>query len=235
MPAIGAGSGPAHPVAGGGVTWRMIGFALAALALAGCGQFEQINGSGTLKTETRPVQGFTAIELSGVGDVVVEQTGTEFLAITTDDNLLPLVVTAVKSGTLEIGPAPSKSIAPTKLQIKITTAGLRKVDVSGSGRIEATKLTGADLSADISGSGSVKLAGQVDNLKISISGSGSFDGADLIAKRARASVSGSGRVRANVTEDLDAEVSGSGRIEYLGNPKVKSDVSGSGSIRPAGR
>ncbi len=206
--------------------------AVIAFALAGCGQFEQIKGSGTIKTETRPVQGFTAIGLSGTGDVVIEQTGTESLTISTDDNLLPLILTEVKGGTLEIGSAPNKSISPTRLNIKITTIGLRKIDVSGSGRIEATKLTGAVLSADISGSGRITVAGQVSDLNVSVSGSGSFDGADLIARRARASVSGSGHVRANVAEELEAEVSGSGRIEYLGDPKVKSDVSGSGSVRP---
>ena len=58
--------------------------AVITFALAGCGQFERIKGSGTIKTETRLVQGFTAVDLSGTGDVVIEQTGTESLTISTD-------------------------------------------------------------------------------------------------------------------------------------------------------
>ena len=143
-------------------------------------------------------------------------------------------MTEVKGGTLEIGSAPNKSISPTRLNIKITTIGLRRSMSPAQGALRRPSSPPSAVVRHI-GSGRIKLAGQVDDLNVSVSGSGSFDGADLIARRVRVSVSGSGRVRANVAEELEAEVSGSGRIEYLGDPKVKSEVSGSGSVRPAGR
>lgn len=209
---------------------RIAAVALTVLALAGCG--EDIKGSGTLATETRPVQKFTSISLSSSGEAVIEQTGAESLTITTDDNLLPLITTEVKNGTLELSTAPNKWISPTKLVFKITVSDLRKIEVSGSGRVSAAKLEAPALSADISGSGSMKLAGKVDDLKISVSGSGSFDCAELVARRARVEVSGSGSVRVNASEELKTDVSGSGSIRYLGNPKLTTDISGSGSVRP---
>jgi hypothetical protein len=211
--------------------FRIVVLALITVALAGCS--EDIKGSGTLATETRQVQKFTSVSLSSSGAVVIEQTGTESLTVTTDDNLLPLITTEVKNGTLELSTAPNKWISPTKLVFKITVGDLRKIEVSGSGSVTAAKLEGPALSADISGSGSMKLAGKVDDLKLSLSGSGSYDCAELSARRASVDVSGSGSVRVNASEELKAEISGSGSIRYLGSPKLKVDVSGSGSVKPA--
>ena len=54
---------------------RLIGSALAALFLLGCGNLgiNVIRGSGTVKTETRSVSGFHAVTLSGVGDLAITQ------------------------------------------------------------------------------------------------------------------------------------------------------------------
>jgi hypothetical protein len=49
-----------------------------------------IKGSGVSKTESRKVEKFNAIVLD-VGSLTVEQTGTESLTVTADDNVLPLL------------------------------------------------------------------------------------------------------------------------------------------------
>src|SRR4051794_38180612 len=56
--------------------------------LSGCtiGGLNVIQGSGNKTTETRQVSGFNAVELSGVGKLIVKQTGTESLTIEGDDN-----------------------------------------------------------------------------------------------------------------------------------------------------
>jgi hypothetical protein len=54
-------------------------------------------------TEPRTVPGFSAVSLSGSGQVTIEQTGRESLTVTTDDNLLPYIKTDVKGNTLELG------------------------------------------------------------------------------------------------------------------------------------
>ena len=70
--------------------------------LGGC-MFNGIPGSGKIVTEPRTVSGFSTVSLSGNGQVLVEQTGTESLTVTTDDNLLPYVKADVHGGTLELG------------------------------------------------------------------------------------------------------------------------------------
>ncbi len=72
-----------------------------------------IKGSGNLKTETRVVEKFTAIVISGSANLEIEQTGEESLELTVDDNLLPLFTTEVRDGTLFIGVAEGKRLTWT--------------------------------------------------------------------------------------------------------------------------
>ncbi len=190
-----------------------------------------IKGSGTLKTEARPVDKFTAIRLFVSGDLRIERSGTETLTVTADDNLVSLFTSEVKDGTLELSVAKGKSLSGKRPVYRVTISELKKLDVTGSGTVDATKLDGDALSMSISGSGTATLAGRVDDLRVSITGSGSFNGTALTAKRAKIDVTGSGEVTVNASEELDAEVTGSGSIWYIGSPKLTPSVSGSGSIK----
>jgi hypothetical protein len=196
------------------------------------GEGPTINGSGTLKTESRPVGKFTTVKLSGVGArATIAQTGAESLEVTADDNLLSLFTSEVRDGTLYLSVVKGKSIAGKQPVYKITVSDLREIDLGGSGEIEATKLDGAALSMSVSGSGSARLAGRTDDLTISVSGSGSCNAAELKAKRAKVVVSGSGDLTVNASDELDAKVSGSGSIRYIGSPKLTTNISGSGTIK----
>jgi hypothetical protein len=65
---------------------RVVLALLAVLLLAGC---TITRGSGQLSSESRQVSGFTKVELSGSGELKIEQTGTESLTISAEDNVLP--------------------------------------------------------------------------------------------------------------------------------------------------
>jgi putative autotransporter adhesin-like protein len=192
-----------------------------------------IKGSGNLKTETRVVEKFTAIVISGSANLEIEQTGEESLEITVDDNLLELFTTEVTDGTLFIGVAEGKRLSWNGKgpRIKVTVRELRKLKVSGAVSVKATKLDTDSLTISISGAGSASIAGRTDNLSISISGAGSLNAVDLQAKRATVIVSGAGDVTVNANEELDARVSGAASILYVGSPKLQSRISGAGSIK----
>ncbi|GAB4148135.1 MAG: hypothetical protein Fur0021_07690 [Candidatus Promineifilaceae bacterium] len=78
-------------------------------ALTACigdsGPLTTIRGSGIVVTEERTVSRFTSISLEGMGQLVIDQTGSESLTITADDNLLPYIYieTRVRSHQLIIG------------------------------------------------------------------------------------------------------------------------------------
>jgi len=208
------------------------------LVLAACNLSETsgwpvVKGSGILKTETRPVEKFTAIVMSGAADVDIEQTGQESLELTADDNLLPLFTTEVRDGTLFLGVVHGKRLTWSNKgpRFKVTVSELRKLRLSGAGTVNATKLDADSLSISISGAGDGNIAGRSNSLSISISGAGSLDAAGLQAKRATVIVSGAGDVTVNASEELDARVSGAGDIWYIGSPKLQSKVSGAGTIK----
>ena len=206
--------------------------------LAGCSvfmsacMFTGIAGSGKIVTEPRTVSGFSAVSLSGSGRVIVEQTGTESLTVTTDDNLLPYIRTEVHGKTLELGAKdPMTNLNPTEdIVFKLTVKKLDDMRISGSGEADVKGLTENQLQVRISGSGDMTGQGTVDDLDLRISGSGSYSGEDLKSKRATVGVSGSGSVIVSASETLDASVSGSGSVEYVGDPRITQNVSGSGSV-----
>jgi hypothetical protein len=202
---------------------------LAIFVLAACDE-QAIKGSGIITTEVRPVGKFTAIRLSGVGQLVIERTGAESLTVTADDNLVPLFTSEVKDGTLHLAVAKGKRPSGSPIY-RVTVGDLRELEVGGAGTIEATKLDGDTLSISISGAGSGSAAGRAESLTISISGAGSLNAAELRAKRAKVVVSGAGDVTVNASDELDATVSGAGTITYIGSPKLTSKVSGVGAIR----
>jgi hypothetical protein len=69
------------------------------MLLAGC-MFPEVQGSGNVVSETRTVSGFNSVELSGDGKLEIEQTGTESLTVTADDNILKLLKSEVSAGRL---------------------------------------------------------------------------------------------------------------------------------------
>src|SRR5262245_59068665 len=152
---------------------QYLGFTAAlAMLAAGCA-FDAVSGSGAVTTETRPVSDFKAITLSGSGRLVVEQGEAESLTITADDNLLPLLTSEVKDGQLALGVKKGSSIRTSKeIVYKVTARSLEEVNVSGSGSVELKGLKGEQLRFELSGSGGLTAAGEVDRFDLRTSGSG---------------------------------------------------------------
>ena len=186
-------------------------------------------GSGTMAVERRDVVGFDAIDLSGSGTVRVSVTDTESVTVEAEDNILPLLTTEVRDGTLVLGA--NRSISPTReIVYTITVISLEAVAVSGSGSVTAVGVDADDFEVDISGSGTVTPAGVSQVLDLSISGSGRFSGDGLASTTGTVSVSGSGSAVVVVTDDLDVNVSGSGSVVYIGDPNISTSISGSGDV-----
>jgi hypothetical protein len=111
-------------------------------------------GSGTMTSEARDVSGFDAIDLSGSGTVRISVTGSESVTVEAEDNILPLLTTEVRGGTLVLGA--KQSISPTReIVYTITAVSLTAVTVSGSGSVTATDVDAGTFEVDISGSGTV--------------------------------------------------------------------------------
>lgn len=233
--------------------------ATAALALGtACGisiDFEGagVRGSGVSGTAHRSVAPFDRIEVGGDLDVEIDVGSDTRVTLTGDDNLLPIVETEVRGGTLHV--RPEEKISPrVGISVTITTPSLEAASIGGSGDIRirgvrseafeagvhgsgSMNAAGAfgDLVAAVSGSGELKMTGTAETVDAGVSGSGEIDLLAVQARAARVHVSGSGDATVHAVESLDARVSGSGGVRYAGAPSVRSHVSGSGRVRPTSR
>lgn len=214
-----------------------------------------VRGSGDLITETRQVSNFDRIVLSGSGDVIVTQGGSESLTIETDDNVMEHVRAEVENGELQLGFEPGVNIVSyTRLVFNVGVDDLiglaisgsgdiesdsvetddLAVSISGSGDVQIADLTAGEVRANISGSGEIYLSGDAAAQDVSISGSGKYLAGDLCSESVEVGVSGSGDATVCANETLDVHVSGSGSVNYYGRPSINTSGSGSGSINNLG-
>ncbi len=206
-------------------------------------------------TETRDVAGFTGVALAGFGRVTVAQGDHTALAIEASADVMPRVTAEVRDGVLVLGLRKGgwlQGLRQKKLLIqfnvtmqrvkRLELSGVGRIDapridtdalsltVSGTGAIEVAELTAESLSVLLSGAGSCEVAGRVTSQSIKLSGAGSYTAPDLECETASAVVSGVGDVTIHVRETLDAKVSGAGHVRYHGAPTVRQRVTGVGSV-----
>jgi hypothetical protein len=214
-------------------------------------KLEIVTGSGKTASEERPVSAFTKVELNGVGSLKITQGEQESLNIEGDDNILPLITTEVKDGTLLIGIKKGYTVNPkASLTYNLTVKNLDQVElnglgevtmdglqteafsifVRGSGNTKIEDLVADTLRVEITGLGDITMSGTVDSQVVVISGSGNYKARDLSSKDAEVRISGLGSAKLRVSDNLDARISGGGDIEYIGDPAVQQKVEGLGDI-----
>lgn len=236
----------------------LISSLLAIALLSACAfpmRITEVRGSGSLVTETRRVSGFDAVELSGIGTLIIEQGSAEALEITADENIMPYLRSEVVGANLQLGTDEFINLLPSSdityhLTVKnlttIETSGLGNIEmesldtdqlklaISGSGTMKIGDLSAKMLSLEISGMGDVYLSGEVEDQRIKISGTGNYQAGDLFSRTAVIDISGSGSAEIWAADNLDLDISGMGDLSYYGEPILNTDISGMGNIKSLG-
>ncbi len=206
------------------------------IVLAACGttvNVTAVTGSGTLKTEVREVSTFTAINLSGMGDVLLTQGEPAALSIDAEDNLLPYLESVIEGDTLYLRVRQNTTLLPTQaITYTLTLPNITAITVSGTANVMGDNLMIEKLALNVSGGGSFLLSGTATELNITISGAGSFDTSQLITQRTTINMSGAGSARVSANELLDVTISGAGTVFYNGSPEIRQNISGIGEIKP---
>lgn len=200
-----------------------------------------ILGNGNVVEESRPVSGFSSVNLSGEGTLVIQQTGSESLRVRAEDNLLQYIQTTVVGSELEIRTEPGVDIQPTQgIEYLLTVDDMTDVRLSGVGRIECdglttdrlslvfggvggvlfTELDARRLDVNMSGVGDVQFSGTVTEQEVRVSGVGDFKGRGLSSNRATVVLNGSSSATVRVSDRLTVQVDGSGCVSYIGNPII---------------
>ncbi|HMP80981.1 MAG TPA: head GIN domain-containing protein [Pirellulaceae bacterium] len=203
--------------------------------VSGCGfvfrMAGSVSGSGNVISESRDVEDFDRISFAGSGTLTIVVGQPTAIELKCDDNLLPLIRTEVKDGTLHI--YPDQPIMPTDdLRIDISTEQLKRFALAGSCKATIDALDSKRLELAISGSGNITCQGTAEELAIEIAGSGDVNCFELASRTVQVSIAGSGEVSVHALDRLKVRIAGSGRVRYEGNPTVEQQIAGSGSIVP---
>lgn len=218
---------------------------------------ETLTPSETIITESRDVSGFTKINMTAFGKVVITQGENESLTIEGSDNIVPLIRTTVVNGTLTIETTKNFTLLNLDaryLTFTITVKDLSEINFSGAGQIlmDSLSTTSFDLilsgagdvnigqiaaeklDVNLSGLGSLEIAGKVTEAKIEISGAGGVNAGDLECQTATINISGLGGVTVWVTDQLSGNISGGGSVSYYGSPQLDTTTTGLGKYNSLG-
>jgi len=223
-----------------------------AVTISFYGDGHGVTGSGKEVDVARQVGAFSVLRLDSSVDVHARQGATPSVSVHADDNIEPLIETAVEGDALVVRMKKGTSYSTHhKVVVDVVFTTLTAAQQHGSGDLHIDKLTGpkfessiagsGDLQIDsaqvgtfalsVAGSGDVAISGSADEARFGVAGSGDIDARNFTAKKVSVSISGSGDAHVNATEAIDARVAGSGDITYSGHPHdVSRRVSGSGSV-----
>jgi len=201
-----------------------------------------LTGCNTLEGQTSRVRTFSGIDgvaLLGSGDVDISIGNKEEITIHAPADLIPYLLTEKKGGTLYIGKRKKgwKKFRHINENIHydLVVKELTHISVSGSGDIEAEKLTGEKCSVKVSGSGNIEVDQINSNgVKVTVSGSGDVNVDNLSTDILGVSINGSGDIDLDgETDELDVTISGSGYFtgNELKSENVSVNIYGSGDTR----
>jgi len=216
-----------------------------------------------MKTESRELGTFNAINMRGIGKLFIEQGKEQKVSIQGDAVAIGRIITNVKNEKLvidigrdwveKIG-AGFDFLSANDIRINITVKNLKELEITGAAEIEVEnlktdslilKMTGASnvkvldlkadtLKTDLPGAGKIRVEGKVKDQSVTLTGAGNFSGHNLESKTARVTLSGVGSAQLWVTDEIDVTITGVGSVEYYGSPKIKQSVTMLGKITSLG-
>jgi hypothetical protein len=211
-----------------------------------------IAGSGVSKEETRAVDAFHALEAGNALEVsvIVTPGAKAGVKISGDDNLVPLVESLVRDGTLTLRVKDDSRISPKlPLLAEVVASELDGVEASGAAsikvkggakvnRFSASASGAAEVSvegvessqavASATGASHVVLSGSATSLKVEASGASRVKAQALPVDDAQVSISGASGVALRANKNVGGDVSGASQLELHGSP-AKKTVSTSGA------
>jgi len=192
-----------------------------------------LTGSGVAAAQTRPLAPFSGVELAGSNNVTVQVGRKQSVVVHADNNLLRVVTTRVRSGTLVIGNTTGSFAAKSPMSVEVNVPSLEQFTLSGSGNVAISGISTPTVALAISGSGNLQASGTTTRLEVTVGGSGNAQLQQLVARDVQAVVSGSGTIWLTATDRLHAAIPGSGTIFYSGSPAhVTTTITGSGTVTP---
>ncbi len=227
---------------------QILFLSLVGLGLAACNPGLRI-AAGPQTEEDRVVPSFDEIVVEGAMDVFITQDSSYVIRVEAPENLLEHIRTDVSSGELKIWEEHNHVIHTRPVKVFISQSVIDRIELNGSGDVEADHIVSSNfdlalngsgdihldvsatsLNVDLRGSGDIDLRGAATDLVVELNGSGDVDARNLPVTNAEVEVDGSGDISVDVSTILDIDIEGSGNVYYWGNPTaVTTNITGSGN------
>jgi len=199
-------------------------------SFGGFSSLSGVQGSGTSKSETRNVRGFTKIDAGGAVNVEIAVQKDFSVVVEADDNLLANIKTEVSGDTLKI--YSEDRISPkTRVNVIISMPEMEGLDVSGASSGNVANVNADSLELKASGASEIKMDGTAKELNADASGASTINAESLKVENADVEASGASKAIVSATNDLKVDASGASKILYVGEPKnIKQNSSGASSV-----
>jgi len=205
------------------------------ILLNGCGisiNPQGVRGSGEIVSRDFDVENYTAINISGVYEVIWRQGETASVTVEMYENLFEYLEVSVEGNTLNIESRRAINVRNRDAtpRIYLYSPSLETVDFYGALSAENWDTIHAqNFSMNVSGAASADLTFAVEVLDIDLSGAGDLDLTGNI-DTANIVLSGAGDIEIDVSNYLNVDISGAGRVRYGGDPTISQNISGVGTI-----
>lgn len=189
-----------------------------------------VTGSGTVKTQSRPLEGFDVVESKGSIDLDIHIGPKYAVTVEADDNLFDLIRTEIHGDSLVVDSKGSWSTRHNTI-VHVTLPHLLALGIQGSGDANLAGFSGDKLGVKIQGSGDVTGNGHAGTLHLVIQGSGDADFSKLDADAVKVRVDGSGDAKVTANKSIEATIHGSGDVTWSGDAgDVQKEIYGSGEL-----
>lgn len=206
--------------------------AAACLLLSACD--DRHFDKGPMRTESRKVGTFDAIEMDGDGKLQIDVGSPASVTIEGKQGVVAALKTEVRGDTLYISSKRRDWMffgGTQRLTLHITVPRLASLKLDGGNDVRLTGFNGGESRIKVQGAAHVEADGTLQELTVYMAGAGHADFSKLVANDAKVTVDGIGSVFVNSKDSLNATMNGVGAIIYTGNPHVvNTSMNGLGRI-----
>ncbi len=197
----------------------------------GSGSSNVVQGSGNIVTDKRKLSAFEKLSINVSADIEYIASDSYQLELTADDNIVPLVTSAISGNTLSIDTNRSFS-TQSVFRIKIYgTPSLRSLLIDGSADVDLQGISSDLLEISLEGTGDIIAKGKVKKLVINIDGSGDVNTKALQADNVSIDVDGTADVKVTANKALDVTIDGVSDVTYYGHPaSINKTIDGVGEV-----
>lgn len=177
--------------------------------------YDTVKGNGNVKTENRKVATYTKVVIGSAFEGQFFESTPGPLTISAESNILPLIETKVKDGTLYVT---TKGSISTEKGFRITgrTAKISAFDAAGAAKMELKNIGRHPLKVDASGASKLVVFGAPSSLEVDASGASNVTFGTLTLESLSAELSGASKLTlAGTTKS--ATINASGASKFMGN------------------